>query len=171
MAEISKTAPAHTPTDTAARGAARLNALLLRVNTMDRIALDEVLNIEVTQKAVAALAALADFAADVVVADIGTSDFETMALLKVLRDPAATPRRGLPVICLLSESSPERVRGLVKAGVDHVMIQPIYAPALQDLARHLCESPMPQIEVPRYTGPDRRRLPDDAYTGPNRRDG
>ena len=62
---------------------------------------------------------LCEFLADVLVADTSTSDFETMALLQ-----------GLSVICLLAESSPERVRGMIKAGVDHVMIKPISAAAV-----------------------------------------
>ena len=146
-----------------------LNALLLRVPTSDRIAIEEVLNVRTTQKADDALAALLEFPADVVVADIGTSDFETTALMRALRDPVTTPRKGIPVICLLSESSPERVRTLVKAGVDHVMIKPISAEALRELAQHLCDSPMEEIKVPRYVGPDRRRVPDNSYTGPSRR--
>ncbi len=135
------------------------------------MALGEALDIIAVQTAAAALQALADFPAHVVVANIGTSDRETKTLLASLRDPAATPRKGLPVICLLSESSPQQVHDLVKAGVDHVMVQPISATALRELARHLCDNPMPQINVAKYTGPDRRRLPDDAYTGPNRRGG
>ena len=165
MSEASKTSPVGVPEPVAAP----LKALLLRVATRERMALAEILEIKITQDAAVALAALADFAADVVIADIGTSDGEATALLKGLRDPAASPRTGLPVICLLSESSPERVRGLIKAGVDHVMIKPISATALRDLAQHLCDNPMPQVAVPKYTGPDRRRLPDHAYTGPNRR--
>lgn len=143
--------------------------MLLRVGTTDRIALESVLAIKTTQSAEAALKALREFPADVVVADTSTSDFETMALLQGLRSPSVSPRKGLAVICLLAESSPERVRGLVKAGVDHVMIKPISATALSDLAQHLRENPMAQVAVPQYAGPDRRRLPDDAYTGPKRR--
>lgn len=166
MPETSKTSPARGP-----ETAAPLRALLLRVGTTDRVALGGVLEIMPVQTADAALRALADFPADVVIASISTSDRETTALLASLRDPAASPRQGLPVICLLSESSPAQVHGLVKAGVDHVMIQPISATALRDLAQHLCAHPVTQINVGKYTGPDRRRLPDDAYTGPNRRDG
>ena len=149
--------------------AAPLKALLLRVGTNERIALESVLAIKTTQSAEAALTALHEFPADVLVADTSTSDYETMALLQRLRSPTASPRKGLAVICLLAESSPERIRGLVKAGVDHVMIKPISATALSDLAQHLAENPMTQITVPQYIGPDRRRLPDDAYTGPQRR--
>jgi DNA-binding NarL/FixJ family response regulator len=165
LSERSKTSRESNPPP----AAAPLKALLLRLGTVERVALAEVLDIKATQDAALALAALADFAADVAVADIGTSDRETTALLKGLRDPDSTPRKGLPVICLLGESSPGRVRGLVKAGVDHVMIKPISAAALCDLAQHLCDNPLPQISVPKYTGPDRRRLPDDSFTGPNRR--
>ncbi len=148
-----------------------LKALLLRVGTRDRIALSEVLTINATQKAEAAREALAEFEADVVVADVGASDIEARALLEYLRDPVKTPRKGMPVIWLLAESSPEQVRALVKAGVDHVMIKPISATALRDLAHSLCQHPMPQVAVPRYVGPDRRRLPDASYTGPTRRRG
>lgn len=146
-----------------------LKALLLRLRTTERMALAGVLEIKATQTAAAALAELAEFAADVVVTDIGTSDLETTALLQGLRDPDASPRKGLPVICLLSHSSPEQVHGLVRQGVDHVMVKPISATALRDLAQHLRANPMPQITVPKYTGPDRRRLPDESFTGPNRR--
>ncbi len=142
---------------------------MLRLRTTERMALAEVLEIKATQTAAAALAELGKFTADVVVTDIGTSDRETTALLQGLRDPAASPCKGLPVICLLSHSSPEQVRGLVRGGVDHVMIKPISAAALRDLAQHLCANPLPQISVPKYTGPDRRRLPDESFTGPNRR--
>ena len=128
--------------DTAAAAAKPLKALLLRVGTMDRIALGEVMEIRTTQSAAAALEALADYPASVLVADTSTSDFETKALLRDLRDPVTSPRKGLAVICLLAESSPERVRGLVKAGVDHVMIKPISATALHDLAQHLRDNPM-----------------------------
>ncbi len=144
---------------------------MLRVATTDRMALAKVFDIEATQNAAAALRALDDFAAGVLVADIALSERETMAMLSALRDPAASPRRGLPVICLLSESSPERVHQLVRAGVDHVMVKPISAAALRDLAQHLCDNPTAQIAVPNYVGPDRRRLPDEAYGGPDRRGG
>ncbi len=136
---------------------------------MDRIALGEVMEIRTTQSAAAALEALTSYPASVLVADTSTSDFETKALLRDLRDPVNSPRKGLAVICLLGESSPERVRGLVKAGVDHVMIKPISATALHDLAQHLRDNPMQQISVAQYNGPDRRRLPDDSYTGAKRR--
>jgi len=165
LSEVSKTSPGIVPGPVATP----LKALLLRVGTVERLALAEVLDIKATQNAAAALAALTDFAADVVVTDIGTSERETTALLKGLRDPATSPRKGLPVICLLAISSPAQVHGLVRAGVDHVMIKPISTAALIDLARHLRDNPMPQVTVPRYTGPDRRRLPDDSFTGPNRR--
>ena len=114
------------------------------------MALGEVLNIVAVQTAAAALQALSGFHAHVVVANIGTSDRKTRALLASLRDPDATPRKGLPVICLLSKSSSQQVRDLVKVVVDHVMIQPISATALRD-------NPMPQINVAKFTGPDRRR--------------
>ncbi len=148
-----------------------MNALLLRVGTTDRIALSEVLNIVTAQKATDAQKALETFAADLVIADISVTDVEAQALLHYVRSPATAPTKGLQVICLLGESSPERVRALVKAGVDHVMIKPIAAGALRDLAQNLSENPMPQVAVPKYTGPDRRRLPLDSYTGPARRGG
>jgi|TARA_B100001964_G_scaffold80628_1_gene90970 DNA-binding NarL/FixJ family response regulator len=93
--------------------------LLLRIGTLERIALGSVLETKPTQSAEAALKTLREFPADVLVADTSTTDFETMALLQ-----------GLSVICLLAESSPERVRGMIKAGVDHVMIKPISAAAV-----------------------------------------
>jgi len=63
----------------------------IRGGTTDRMALGEVLNIVAVQTA-AALQALSDFHAHMVVANIGTSDRETRALLASLRDPDATPR-------------------------------------------------------------------------------
>ena len=162
-------APVPSPDISSKLDASPLNALLLRVSTTDRIALEAVLNIRTTQKAVDALAALQEFPADVVIADIGTSDFETTDLLQALRDPVKTPRKGIPIICLLSESSPDRVRSLVKSGVDHVMVKPISATALRELAQHLCDFPMKQVTVYRYVGPDRRRVPDNSYPGPSRR--
>ena len=113
------------------------------------MALGEVPNIIAVQTTAAALQVLADFPAHVAVAYIGTSDRETRALIASLRDPAATLRKGLPVICLFSESSHQQVRDLVKAGVDHVMIQPISVTALRD-------NPMPQINVAKHTRPNRR---------------
>ena len=165
LPELPKASPPVTP----GPAAAPLKALLLRVGTIDRIALSEVLAVTATQKADAAQEALRDFAADVVIADIGASDFEAKVLLRHIRNPATTPRKGLPVIYLLAESSPKRVHSLVKSGVDHVMIKPISATALRDLAQYLCDNPVPQVSVPHYVGPDRRRLPDGSYTGPDRR--
>lgn len=159
------------PSKAGARDTGPLRALLLRVGTNDRIALSEVLDVNATQNAAAARQALGQFAADVVVADVGSTEREAMELLAFLRDPAATPRRGLPFICLLAESSPERVRRLIKSGVDHVMIKPISVSGLCELAQYLCDNPMPQVSVPKYIGPDRRRLPMDSYTGPTRRQG
>jgi hypothetical protein len=72
--------------------AAPLKAPILWVGTTDRMALGEVLNIVAVQTAAAALQALSGFHAHVVVANIGTSDRETRALLASLRDPDATPR-------------------------------------------------------------------------------
>jgi len=163
--EIKKAAPASSPKP----ATARLNALLLRVGTTDRMALSAVLNVNATQNAADARAALESFDADLVVADISHTDVEALALLRHLRSPATAPRKGLQMICLLAASSPERVRGLIKAGVDHVMIKPISAIALRDLAQNLSEHPTPQVAVPKYVGPDRRRLPIASYTGPARR--
>ena len=159
------------PPKPAARAHRPLRAILLRVGTTDRIALSEILTINATQNARDAQRVLGEFDADVVVADVGATEREAMELLAYLRNPAKTPRQGLPMICLLAESSPERVRRLVKAGVDHVMIKPISANGLRDLAQTLCDHPMPQVSVPQYIGPDRRRLPTDSYSGPSRREG
>ena len=148
-----------------------LRALLLRLSTAERKAVAEVAEIKATQTAADAVAALRGFTADVVVTDIGTSDRETKAFLEVLRPPRWSPRPGLPVICLLAESSPDRVRALVRAGVDHVMVKPISAAALVELAASLRDEPVEQIQVADYGGPDRRRLPGGAHTGPDRRKG
>ena len=159
------------PPNAQARNAGPLRALLLRVGTNEHVALSEVLDVNAAQNAVAARQALGGFAADVVVADVGATEREAMALLAYLRDPVETPRRGLPFICLLAESSPERVRRLIKSGVGQVMIKRISVSGLCELAQYLCDNPMPQVSVPKYIGSDRRRLPMDSYTGPTRRQG
>ena len=51
------------------------------------------------------------------------------------------------------------------------MIKPISVNGLCELAQYLCGNPMPQVSVPKYIGPDRRRLPMDSYTSPTRRQG
>ena len=78
-------------------------------------------------------------------ADVGATEREAMALLAYSCDPVETPRRGLPFICLLAGSSPERVRRRIKSGVDYLMIKPISVSGLCELAQYLCDDPMLQV--------------------------
>jgi hypothetical protein len=58
----------------------------------------------------------------------------------------------------------------VKSGVDQVMVKPVSAQAVLELARHLLEAPTAQARSDSYHGPDRRRVAPPHYDGPNRRE-
>ena len=59
-----------------------------------------------------------------------------------------------------------RIRSLANA-----LLHSISAAALVELAASLRDEPVEQIQVADYGGPDRRRLPGGAHTGPDRRKG
>lgn len=101
---------------------------------------------------------LAEFAADAAVIDIAAAGTQAAAFMRVLRHPERTPRANLPVIGLLDASSPQEVQRLVRTGIDHLMVKPLSANSLLDLARQASAELAARIATQTYIGPDRRRV-------------
>jgi CheY-like chemotaxis protein len=94
---------------------------------------------------------------------------ETIALVRRLRTPGATPCPHVQIVLLVANLDEEDVRAWVRLGVDYLCRWPILPVVLLERVEHLLAHPLKRISLPTYIGPDRRRGPATAFAGPNRR--
>ena len=72
----------------------------------------------------------------------------------------------LPVIMVTACSERSRVIEAVKAGVDEFLVKPIRAVDVANRMNAVIERRRSFIDVPAYSGPDRRRRTDPCFKGP-----
>lgn len=112
---------------------------------------------------------LARLKPSLIIGGVSEGDEATFELVHWLRDPNTTPCPGVPFILLAAVLSEETILRGIKAGVDHFVAKPTSPRILQRHVETLLTKPVLQARTPTYVGPDRRRLPSQAYDGPERR--
>lgn len=116
-----------------------------------------------------ALAVLRRSTVDLALVDFSNPDDDLRLFMADLRNPHHTPALGLPVLAILAEATRENIRRTISLGASHVVIRPFSAADLFRRIDGVLNQPIPQFSDDSYVGPDRRRLPEEAYAGPKRR--
>jgi len=83
-----------------------------------------------------------------------------------IRRSPKIPNRFLPIIMVTAYSERSRVIEAVNAGVDEFLVKPIRAVDVANRMNAVIEPHRSFIDVPAYSGPDRRRRTDPRFQGP-----
>lgn len=117
----------------------------------------------------AAIATLGEVEVDIAVVDHENAGDDALDFIRLLRTPRMDKIAALQVIFLVATSRPDEIRGLVRQGVDHIMVKPLSPRMVIESAEQLLAQPTPQITAGSYRGPDRRRIPLPEFLGDERR--
>lgn len=93
----------------------------------------------------------------------------SIALMEALRDPSRSPAPGLPVLGIMKNVTRENLIAAIHVGLDFVIQRPFTGRILANRIIAMLSAPAPQFVSSNYTGPDRRRMPDNLYDGDLRR--
>ena len=120
--------------------------------------------------AVAGLEVLTSTAIDLAFVDMVMPGMDGIEFIRMVRTASDSANRTLPIIMLTADGRRGTVLRAVDAGAESFLIKPV-RPA--DVYRHMMEllqNPLPYIDVPGvYFGPERRRMTNPNYSGPERR--
>ena len=116
-----------------------------------------------------AIATLREVEVDIVVVDQESAGAEALGFIHRLRTPKMGDLAALQVIFQVPASRPDDIRGLVRQGVDHIMVKPLSPRMLIESVEQLMTQPTPQYQTATYRGPDRRRTPMPGFLGADRR--
>lgn len=121
--------------------------------------------------AVAGLEVLNTSVIDLAFVDMVMPGMDGIEFIRMVRTASDSANRTLPIIMLTADGRRSTVLKAVDAGAESFLIKPV-RPA--DVYRHMIEllqNPLPYIDVPGvYFGPERRRMANPNYTGPERRE-
>lgn len=137
---------------------------------MDLLIALGVKDIVIADDAVAAFAQLMLKKPDMVIADAEMKPFSGFMLVKEIRN-APIALKAVPIVLFTSENSPDFAETARTLGVNEVLPKPVSAQAMRRTLEDAALRPRPFVKSRTYKGPDRRRLADAAYRGPERRDG
>jgi DNA-binding response OmpR family regulator len=117
----------------------------------------------------AALRALADRPADLVITDLKMPGLDGLGFVRRLR---AEARSAAPVVMVTGHASAARVAAARDAGVNEFIVKPVTGQLLADRLRRIIADDRPFVRTQSYVGPcRRRRRPAKGYQGPFRREG
>ncbi|MGH6718079.1 MAG: hypothetical protein ACREER_02070 [Alphaproteobacteria bacterium] len=109
--------------------------------------------------------------ANLLIAEMDPNLDDARAMVRRLRTPKMTPSPHIVIVAVCLPLKRDDVVRAIRLGIDMVIVGPLTTGALVERYQTLMHNPPRPIEVATYIGPDRRRAPNQAYVGPNRRDG
>lgn len=118
----------------------------------------------------AALKALAERPADLVITDLKMPRLDGLAFVRGLR-AGPKPAALAPVVMVTGHANLTRVAAARDAGVNEVIVKPVTGQLLADRLRRIIADERPFVRSESYVGPCRRRRTPKAYPGPFRRSG
>lgn len=124
--------------------------------------------IEVATASARAIEELRYYRADVLIVDRTLLDMAGLDFVRRIRTLGSSPCPEVAIV-YLDAPSQDGLAEAVKAGIDHFLAKPASIQAMIKRIRGLMLNPLPRMRTRDYLGPDRRRMPGDAYTGPERR--
>src|SRR6202162_1337094 len=108
---------------------------------------------------------------DIIITDWAMPIFDGLELTQMVRQPGANANPYVAIIMLTGHSEKKRVTSARDAGVTEFLAKPISAKGLYQRIVNLIANPRPFIKTKTYFGPDRRRIVNPNYVGPERRKG
>jgi CheY-like chemotaxis protein len=119
----------------------------------------------------AALKALADRPADLVITDMKMPRLDGLGFVRRLRS-GPKPAAFAPVVMVSGHANLTRVAAARDAGVNEFIVKPVNGQLLADRLRRIIADDRPFVRTESYVGPcRRRRTPPKGYPGPFRRSG
>ncbi len=119
----------------------------------------------------AGLEAFTHYVPDIIITDWAMPIFDGLELTQMVRQPGANGNPYVAIIMLTGHSEKKRVTAARDAGITEFLAKPISAKGLYERIVNVVASPRPFIETATYFGPDRRRMINPNYAGPERRKG
>jgi two-component system, chemotaxis family, chemotaxis protein CheY len=119
----------------------------------------------------AGLEAFVHYVPDIVITDWAMPIFDGLELTQMIRQPDANSNPHVAIIMLTGRSDKTRVMSARDAGVTEFLAKPISAKGLYQRIVNVVANPRPFVKTSTYFGPDRRRVVNPNYAGPERRKG
>ena len=119
----------------------------------------------------AGLEAFTHYVPDIIITDWAMPIFDGLELTQMVRQPGANANPYVAIIMLTGHSEKKRVTAARDAGITEFLAKPISAKGLYERIVNVVASPRPFIKTNTYFGPDRRRMINPNYAGPERRKG
>lgn len=106
---------------------------------------------------------------DFIIVDYLMDILDGTDFIRLVRTADDSPNPFVPIIMLTAYSERSKVIAARDAGVTEFCCKPVTAIELFRKVQSIVNNPRPFIRTSTYFGPDRRRLKNDAYRGPERR--
>jgi two-component system, chemotaxis family, chemotaxis protein CheY len=129
----------------------------------------DVAHVEEARTLAEARARLSATQIDVVILDYLMGNEEGVTLARYLRTSPDSPAPYVPIIMLTGHADRQRVMAARDAGVNEFCVKPVTPADLLKRIMAVIEHPRQFIRSATYFGPDRRRIDDPRYKGPERR--
>ena len=108
---------------------------------------------------------------DLVITDWMMKPVDGISLARRMRNDHMSPNQFVPIILMTGFSEKRRVMQARDAGVTEFLVKPFNARDLYRRIAQIIEKPRQFVRSEDFFGPDRRRLKDRKYDGPERRGG
>ena len=119
----------------------------------------------------AGLEAFTAYIPDIIITDWAMPIFDGLELTQMVRQPGSNANPYVAIIMLTGHSEKKRVTAARDAGITEFLAKPISAKGLYERIVNVVACPRPFVKTNTYFGPDRRRMTNPNYTGPERRKG
>lgn len=107
---------------------------------------------------------------DIIILDYMMGEEEGVTLARWLRTNESSPAPYIPIIMLTGHADRQRVYAARDAGVNEFCVKPFTPSDLMKRIMAVIDHPRPFVRTDSgYFGPDRRRVDDPKYKGPERR--
>ena len=107
---------------------------------------------------------------DFIIVDYLMEILDGTDFIRLVRTGDDSPNPFIPIIMLTAYSERSKVVAARDAGVTEFCCKPVTATELYRKVQSIVNSPRPFVRTTTFFGPDRRRLKNDSYRGPERRD-
>lgn len=106
---------------------------------------------------------------DVLLVDWNLAPMNGIELTRYVRNDPESPNRYLPVIIMTGHTELSTVIQARDTGVNEILAKPMSVRSMYQRLLSVMERPRPFVRSATYFGPDRRRVDDPRYKGPDRR--
>jgi DNA-binding response OmpR family regulator len=118
-----------------------------------------------------ALTALREFPADLAIVDFNMQPLDGVEFTKLVRNAKDSPNAYLPIIMMTGHAERSKVMMARNSGVTEFVVKPVTARSILGRIQAVIFKPRPFVRTDSYFGPCRRRVKDERYNGPMRRQG